>query len=319
MKILVTGGAGFVGSHIVDRLVTEGYKVRVVDNLSSGRFENLRQWLSEKCIELIPADLRDLDAAFRVVEDIEVVFHFAANPEVRVSVTDPETHFTNNVVATFNLLEAMRRRDVKEIIFASSSSIYGESGEYPVGEEAAVRPISVYGASKAACESIIHAYAMLYNIRAVILRYANIVGPRLRHGVVWDFINKLLANPRRLEILGDGNQLRSYMYIIDAVEATMMVWEKTHENYRVYNVASVDWITVDEVADTVIENMKLKNVEKVYKPVLHGIGWLGDVKRIVLKIDNIRELGFEPKMKSKQAVAKTVIELLNEIGKNQNK
>jgi UDP-glucose 4-epimerase len=319
MKILVTGGAGFVGSHIVDRLVTEGYKVRVIDNLSSGRFENLRQWLSEKCIELIPADLRDLDAAFRVVEDIEVVFHFAANPEVRVSVTDPETHFTNNVVATFNLLEAMRRRDVKEIIFASSSSIYGESGGYLVGEEAAVRPVSVYGASKAACESIIHAYAMLYNIRAVILRYANIVGPRLRHGVVWDFINKLLANPRRLEILGDGNQLRSYMYITDAVEATMMVWEKTHENYRVYNVASVDWITVDEVADTVIETLKLKNVEKVYKPVLHGIGWLGDVKRIVLKIDNIRELGFEPKMKSKQAVAKTVIELLNEIGKNQNK
>jgi UDP-glucose 4-epimerase len=160
---------------------------------------------------------------------------------------------------------------------------------------------------------------MLYNIRAVILRYANIVGPRLRHGVVWDFINKLLANPRRLEILGDGNQLRSYVYITDAVEATMMVWEKTHENYRVYNVASVDWITVDEVADTVIETLKLKNVEKVYKPVLHGIGWLGDVKRIVLKIDNIRELGFEPKMKSKQAVAKTVIELLNEIGKNQNK
>jgi UDP-glucose 4-epimerase len=319
MKILVTGGAGFVGSHIVDRLVTEGYKVRVIDNLSSGRFENLKQWLSEKCIELIPADLRDLDAAFRVVEDIEVVFHFAANPEVRVSVTDPETHFTNNVVATFNLLEAMRRRDVKEIIFASSSSIYGESGGYPVGEEAAVRPVSVYGASKAACESIIHAYAMLYNIRAVILRYANIVGPRLRHGVVWDFINKLLANPRRLEILGDGNQLRSYVYITDAVEATMMVWEKTHENYRVYNVASVDWITVDEVADTVIETLKLKNVEKVYKPVLHGIGWLGDVKRIVLKIDNIRELGFEPKMKSKQAVAKTVIELLNEIGKNQNK
>jgi len=319
MKILVTGGAGFVGSHIVDRLVTEGYKVRVVDNLSSGRFENLRQWLSEKCIELIPADLRDLDAAFRVVEDIEVVFHFAANPEVRVSVTDPETHFTNNVVATFNLLEAMRRRDVKEIIFASSSSIYGESGGYPVGEEAAVRPVSVYGASKAACENIMHAYAMLYNIRAVILRYANIVGPRLRHGVVWDFINKLLANPRRLEILGDGNQLRSYIYIIDAVEATMMVWKKTHENYRVYNVASVDWITVDEVADTVIETMKLKNVEKVYKPVLHGIGWLGDVKRIVLEIDSIRELGFEPKMKSKQAVAKTVIELLNEIGKNQNK
>ena len=167
MRVLVTGGAGFIGSHLVDRLVSEGYTVRVIDNLSSGRLENLKRHIESKNIELMIGDLKDPEVALRAVEGVKVVFHFGANPEVRVSTTNPEVHFRENIVATFNLLEAMRKKGVRELVFASSSSVYGEPEEIPVGEDAPIRPVSVYGASKAACENLIHAYSKLYGIKAV--------------------------------------------------------------------------------------------------------------------------------------------------------
>jgi len=313
MRVLVTGGAGFIGSHLVDRLVRDGYRVRVVDNLSSGRVENIKHHLDAGTVELIVGDLKDPQIALRAVEGVDTVFHFAANPEVRVSTTNPEIHFNENIVATFNLLEAMRKKGVKELVFASSSSVYGEPEEIPVDENAPIRPVSVYGASKAACEALIHAYTKLYGVKAVVLRYANVVGSRLRHGVVWDFVNKLLKNPAELEILGDGRQVRSYIYIDDTIEATITAWRKTETGYEVYNIASEDWITVDEVADEVIKAMGLNSVKKVYKPVLHGVGWLGDVKKIALKIDKVKKLGLKPAMSSREAVRAATRKLLEEI------
>jgi UDP-glucose 4-epimerase len=307
---LVTGGAGFIGSHLVDRLVSDGWKVRVMDNFSSGRIENIEHHKDNRDVEILKVDLKDFEEAERAVKDVDVVFHYAANPEVRVSTTNPEIHFNENVVATFNLLQAMRRNDVGELVFASSGSVYGEPERIPVGEEAPIRPVSVYGASKAACENLIHAYSKLYGIRAIILRYANVVGPRLRHGVIWDFINKLKKNPSELEILGDGKQVRSYIYIDDAVEATIVAWRKTKASYEVYNIASEDWITVDKVADEVIKAMNLNNLKKIYKPVLHGVGWLGDVRKIALKIDKVKKLGYEPAMNSREAVRITAKKLL---------
>ena len=309
MKILVTGGAGFIGSHLVDRLAAEGHQIRVIDNLSSGRPENLAH---RRDVEVIIGDLKNPQDVQRAVHGVDVVFHFAANPEVRISTTSPDIHFNENVVATFNLLETMRKNDVGQLVFASSSSVYGEPNEIPVDENAPLRPVSVYGASKAACEHLIHAYAKLYGLKAVALRYANVVGPRLRHGVVWDFINKLRKNPRELEILGDGKQIRSYIYIDDAVEATLLAWKKTADAYAAYNVAAADWITVDEVADLVIETMGMTNVKKTYKPVLHGVGWSGDVKKIAMKIDKIKGLGFIPFMNSRDAVRVTAKNLLRE-------
>ena len=316
MKVLVTGGAGFIGSHLVNRLVEEGYRVRVIDNLSSGRLENIKHHIDAGTIEFIIGDLKDPQKALKTVEEVDVVFHFAANPEVRVSTTNPEIHFNENVVATFNLLEAMRRKGVGELVFASSSSVYGEPKEIPVDESAPMIPVSVYGASKAACENLIHAYSKLYGIKAVVLRYANVIGPRLRHGVAWDFINKLLKNPIELEILGDGKQVRSYIYIDDAVEATMIAWRRSNANYEVYNVASEDWITVDEVADETIKAMELSNMKKIYKPILHGVGWLGDVKRIALKINRLKSLGFKPRYSSKEAVYITTKALVKEVNES---
>lgn len=318
MKVLVTGGAGFIGSHLVDRLVREGYEVKVIDNLSSGRIENIKHHTDEGKIELIIGDLKDPQIALKAVEEVNVVFHFAANPEVRVSTTNPDVHFNENVVATFNLLEAVRKKNVKELVFASSSSIYGEPDEIPVEENAPIKPVSVYGASKAACEALIHAYSKLYGVEAVVLRYANVIGPRLRHGVIWDFVNKLLRNPAELEILGDGKQVRSYIYINDAVEATITAWKKTEVSYEEYNIASEDWITVDEVADEVIRAMELDKVKKTYRPVLHGVGWPGDVKRIALKIDKIKKLDFKPTMSSREAVRTTVKKLLEETKEKYN-
>mgnify|MGYP001626139406 CR=1 FL=1 len=160
---------------------------------------------------------------------------------------------------------------------------------------------------------MIHAYVKLYGFKAIALRYANVAGPRLRHGVIWDFIVKLRENPHELEILGDGGQVRSYIYIDDAVEATMTAWRKTSGYFEVYNVASEDWITINELADIVIETMGLKNVKKKYKPILHGVGWLGDVKKIALRIDKIKRQGFKPSMNSRETVKRTVINILEEI------
>ena len=313
MKVLVTGGAGFIGSHLIDRLVKDGCRVRIVDNLSGGRLENIKPHIDAGTIEFIAEDLKDPQVALKAVEGIDVVFHLAANPEVRVSTTNPEIHFNENVVVTFNLLEAIRKKGVKELIFASSSSVYGEPKEIPVDESAPIRPLSVYGASKVACENLIHAYSTLYGIKAVILRYANVVGPRLRHGVVWDFIVKLRRNPSELEILGDGRQVRSYIYVDDAVDATLLAWEKSTNYFEVYNIASEDWITINEVADEVIKAMGLNNVKKTYKPVLHGVGWPGDVKKIALDITKLKRLGFKPRMNSLRAVREAARQIASEL------
>jgi len=315
MKIaLVTGGAGFIGSHLVDRLVSDGWRVRVLDNFSSGRVENIEHHKDSRDVEILRGDLKNFKEAEEAVRDVDVVFHYAANPEVRVSTTNPEIHFNENVVATFNLLEAMRKNDVEELVFASSSSVYGEPEEIPVSEEAPVRPVSVYGASKAACEDLIHAYTSLYGLRAIILRYANVVGPRLRHGVIYDFMVKLCKNPSQLEILGDGTQRRSYIYIDDAVEATLIAYSTmTGKRFEIFNVGSEDYLTVKEVADMVVNVLRLKNVKYVYKPIGHGVGWRGDVKNIALSIDKIKNLGFKPKLDSNEAVRKTALILQKEL------
>lgn len=312
--VAVTGGAGFIGSHLVDELVARGYRVLVIDNLSSGKLDNIRRHLESGKAGFLHLDLKDPEGVREALRGVGSVFHFAANPEVRVSTTNPEVHFGENVVATFNLLEALRRCDVGSLVFASSSSVYGEPEEIPVSESAPVRPVSVYGASKAACESFIHAYARLYGIRSVALRYANVVGPRLRHGAVHDFIVKLMRDPRELEILGDGTQVRSYVHVSDAVEASLTAWERAPGGFEVYNVASEDWITVREVAEIVAEAMGLRGVKFVYRPVLHGVGWPGDVKRIALKIEKLKSLGWRPRMGSREAVAEAARSLSRELG-----
>lgn len=312
--VLVTGGAGFIGSHLVDKLVELGLKVRVLDNLSSGNINNIVHHLERGHVELIQGDLKDVETVKRSLEGVGTVFHFAANPEVRISTTNPVVHFNENVVATFNLLEAIRLKDIKTLVFASSSTVYGEPPEIPVNEEAPLRPVSVYGASKAACENLIYAYSKLYGINAVVLRYANIVGPRLRHGVIYDLLVKLSKNREVLEVLGDGTQVRSYLHVKDAVEATVKAWLSSRGEYNVFNVGNVDWIEVKDVVDIVLSVLGLRGVTRVvYYPVLHGVGWPGDVKKIALDPSKLISMGWKPTMSSKEAVAETTRTLAREL------
>lgn len=310
---LITGGAGFIGSHVLDHLLNNGWYVKVIDNLSSGFLDNLEHNMDNSNVEIIVGDLKNFDIVRKAVEGVSTVFHYAANPEVRISTTHPRIHFKENVVTTFNLLEAIRESSVKYLVFASSSSVYGEPKQIPVPENAPLKPISVYGASKLACEALIHAYATLYDIKSVSLRYANVVGPRLRHGVIYDFITKLIKNTRRLEILGDGTQKRSFIYIEDAIRATMLALYHASESYEVYNVATENWITVKQVADIVVDALGLSNVKYIFKPTLRGVGWPGDVKEIALDIGKLKALGFKPKYDSIGAVKLTANALLNEV------
>jgi UDP-glucose 4-epimerase len=307
--VLVTGGAGFIGSHLVDRLMDVGCDVIVVDNLSAGRLENLGRWLKNSHFRFVRGDLKEPRDAERVVrENVDVVFHFAANPEVRVGETNPKVHFDENLRVTYNLLEAMRTSNsAKTIVFASTSTVYGEAAILPTPEDyGPLIPISTYGASKLGCEALISAYAYTFGLRGLILRFANVVGPRATVGVVLDFIEKLRNNPNQLVILGDGLQKKSYLYIDDCVDAVFCAFNAFldgNNRVDVYNVGSLDQVDVNRIAELVVEEMDLKDVEFVYSSgVEGGRGWRGDVKFMHLSSEKLRKHGWKPKYKSEEAI-----------------
>lgn len=311
---LVTGGAGFIGSNLVDALVARHWCVKVIDNLSAGRLANLTPHLSSGAVEFFQVDLKDLDRILEPVRDAELVFHLAANPEVRLSTVEPRIHFQENVVATFNLLEAIRLKgQARRQIFASTSAVYGETDDAGSVEDSRLRPVSVYGASKVCCETLMQAYKKLYGIKSACLRFANIIGPRMKYGVLWDFAHKLLEDPNRLEILGDGRQVRSYVHVSDAVKAMLMIADKWYGDFEAYNVGNRDWLTVDEVANLVTRFIGSEIQERTYKPVLNGVGWPGDVKRIVLSTAKLEGLGFVPEMTSAQAVTSAFGYIMKEL------
>jgi len=319
MRTVVTGGAGFIGSWLVDRLIKEGHEVIVVDNFSSGRVENLNKHLSNPRFKIIKADLKNL-SDWSFMKNVEVVFHLAANPEVRVSSINPRVHFEENVLATFNVLEASRLYDVPYFVFTSSSTVYGEAKVMPTPEDYhPLEPISVYGASKLACENFIITYSKLYGIKGVIYRLANIIGGRSTHGVIWDFIHKLKKNPYCLEILGDGTQQKSYLHVSDCVEAMLYLFNKVKDlikDYEVFNIGNDDWVRVIEIADIVVEEMGLKDVKYTFKPMTpDGRGWPGDVKLMLLDISKAKKYGWRPKLSSKKAIRRAAREILEYLSK----
>ncbi|MEM0025457.1 MAG: GDP-mannose 4,6-dehydratase [Zestosphaera sp.] len=311
MKAVVTGGAGFIGSHVTEYLVIKGFEVVVVDNLSSGSLENINHLIKNGKVKLLIKDLKIFDDELRnAFNEADTVYHFAANPEVRVSMTEPRTHFEENVLVTFNVLEGCRLNDVKEVVFASSSTVYGDAQVFPTPEDHPTKPISVYGVSKLMSENLLAGYSDIYGIRALSLRFANIVGPRQTHGVIVDFISKLRRNPKKLEILGDGTQRKSYLHVIDLIEGMHIALEhlrKSSARYEVYNIGNTDWISVKEIADLVVEELGLNNVEYVFKPATQdGRGWLGDVKFMLLDVRKLMSLGWRPKLSSKEALREAI-------------
>ncbi|MDN5319793.1 MAG: UDP-glucose 4-epimerase [Thermococcaceae archaeon] len=314
MKVLVTGGAGFIGSHLVDKLMEEGHEVRVLDDLSAGDLRNIEQWIGHERFEFINGDMRDPEVVIEAVKGVDAVFHLAANPEVRIGAQSPELLYETNVLITYNLLEAMRKEGVKLLAFTSSSTVYGEAEKLPTPEDyGPMEPISVYGGAKLAAEALISGYAHTFDMKAIVFRLANIIGKRSNHGVIYDFINKLKANPNRLEILGDGTQRKSYLHVSDTVEAMVHLFReflKEEKAFDVYNIGSEDWITVVEIAEIVSKEMGLSPEFYFTGGVDGGRGWKGDVKVMLLSIEKAKGKGWKPKMNSRQAVEKTVRELL---------
>jgi len=305
-KVLITGGAGFIGSHLAEKLVNLGFDVYVYDNLSSGKLENINHLLDRKNFRFVKEDLLQPKNLPKILNDCELVFHLAANPEVKISSTNPEIHFQQNLVSTYNLLECLRKNgNVKTLIFTSSSTVYGEA-EIPTPEEySPLKPISIHGAVKLACEVLISAYTRNYGFKSIIYRLANIVGPRSCHGVVVDFVKKLRENSEELEILGDGFQKKSYLYVDDCVNAILQGLNTANngDNVKVFNVGSNDQIDVLTVAKIVVEEMGLKNVK--FKPtggVNGGRGWIGDVKNMLLDISKLKSIGWKPTHNSEKAV-----------------
>lgn len=316
MKVLVTGGAGFIGSHLVDRLMELWQEVRVLDDLSAGSLDNIGRWLNHERFEFIKGDMRKMEIVEKAVEDVEVVFHLAANPEVRIGSQSPELLYETNVVITYNLLEAMRKTGVKYLVFTSSSTVYGDAEVIPTPEDyAPLEPISVYGGAKLAAEALISGYAHTFDFRALVFRLANIIGERSNHGVIYDFINKLRKNPDEMEILGDGTQRKSYLHMSDTVDGMLHIFEhfrKEGKTYDAYNLGNNDWITVREIAEMVSEEMGLNPAFRFIGGV-DARGWKGDVKFMRLSIEKAKKTGWEPRLNSYEAVRRTVRELLSTI------
>ena len=315
-RVLVTGGAGFIGSHLVDELMTRGCSVTVIDNLSSGSIDNIQRWLKNPRFNFIRGDLLEMSHLRKALEGCKAVFHLAADPEVSRGSQNPEAHYRQNVEATFRLLEEIRRAgQVEEIVFTSSSTVYGEASRMPTPEDySPLEPISVYGASKLACEALISAYAHTYGFKAIILRLANIVGPRSRHGVIHDFIVKLMKNSKELEILGDGSQTKSYLHVEDCVKAILLAAESSGSRIGVFNVGSEDQVNVRRIAEIVVEEMGLQGVKfRFTGGVDGGRGWPGDVKNMLLDIRKIKALGWRPQYNSEKAVRFTARSLIKEI------
>jgi len=316
-RFLVTGGAGFIGSHLVDALMRSSAAVTVLDNLSYGYRENFARWVGHPDFSFVMGDCLNPEDVRKAIQNCDVVFHLAANPDVRAGEVNTKIDLEQNVIATYNLLEEMRKYErAKTMAFTSSSTVYGEAVVVPTPESySPLKPISLYGASKLACEAFISAYCHMFGMRGVVYRFANIIGSRSRHGVIWDFIRKLIANPGELEILGDGRQTKSYLLVEDCVEAFLRGLEKASERFEIFNVGSEDRVDVTTIARIVTESMGLKNVSFRYKgEVEGGRGWLGDVRFMLLDISKLKKLGWKPKYNSFESVTEASKQLLKEIG-----
>jgi len=316
VRVLVTGGAGFIGSHLVDRLMTEGAVVRVLDKLSTGSRNNIAQWIKYPNFSFVYGDCLSREDLRKALKDCKLVFHLAANPDVQIGAVNTNIDFEQNIVATFNVLEEMRKsKNAKTIVFTSTSAVYGDAEVLPTPEDyGPLKPISLYGASKLACEALISAYCNSFDIHGVIYRFANVVGSKSRHGVIWDFIHKLIKNPGELEILGNGTQTKSYLIVDECVEALLFGLEHTFERAEIYNIGSEDQINVKEIAKIVIKAMDLKNVKFYYTGGVNGgRGWRGDVKKMFLDISKIKNLGWKPKYNSEESVRTATSQILKEL------
>jgi UDP-glucose 4-epimerase len=308
MKCFVTGGAGFIGSHLVDRLIEQGHKVTVFDDLSSGKKEFISHHADNEDFLFIRADLTNGNRVKKEIKDHDIVFHIAANPDVRRGAEEPEIA-KKDILATYNLLDAMQEHSISKIVFSSSSVIYGETPARPLPENyGPLLPISVYGAAKLASEGLISSFCHTFDMQCWIYRFANVVGIRGTHGVIVDFINKLRNNPNELEILGDGKQCKPYLYVTECVDGMLFGFNRANEQINVFNLGVDSTTEVTRIGELVVEEMGLHDVSFRYTGGKRG--WKGDVPHFQFDTTKIRSLGWQATLSSDETIRKAIRDLL---------
>ena len=304
-KVFVTGACGFIGSNLIDRLLKDGYKVVGWDNLSTGRIKFIEEALNNPNFTLIEGDNLNVSALSDAMIGCDVVFHLAANADVRFGLNHPSKDLNQNTIATFNVLQAMKERGIKKIIFSSTGSVYGESKKIPTPENDEF-PIqtSLYGASKVACESLIQAYSEGYGFESYIFRFVSILGERYTHGHIFDFYKQLIDHPEYLNVLGDGTQRKSYLYVQDCVDAMLHVLTLNSETkVNIYNLGTNEYVQVNDSVRFILEHLNLKP-EIRYSG--GNKGWIGDNPFIFLDTTKIRNTGWNAKLTIKQGVISTL-------------
>jgi len=311
----IAGGAGFIGSHLTKNIINEDRDARVVvyDNFSSGDMRHLEQLKDNERLEIVKGDVKDKDKLTEAMKGAGIVYHFASNPDISKAVTEPDIDFWEGTYLTNNIIEAMRVNSVGKLLYASGSGVYGDTGLLEVGEDYSPKlPTSTYGASKLSGEALICSYSYMFGIDAAAFRFANVVGPNQTHGVGYDFIKKLTDNPDELLILGDGNQSKSYLYITDVIAAIRLVESEYLHEFSYYNAATLDYLTVNEIADITVEVMGLKNVK--YNYTGGDRGWKGDVPVVRLNSEKLRKLGWKNKHTAREAIYKSVESMYGDMG-----
>lgn len=306
MKVMVAGGAGFIGSHLIDALLAQGDDVVCVDNFFIGTRENIAHLHGNPHFKFYEQDLTDLDRMLKIfqAEQVEYVFHLAANSDIQASAQSPMIEYKNTYSTTFILLECMRLCGVKKLFFASTSAVYGEQMGVEVSEDAvALKPISYYGGAKLGSEGIISSFAYMNDMSVLVFRFPNVIGPRLTHGVIFDFVKRLKADPTHLRILGDGTQSKPYIYVMDLVDAIMR-FKDVEKGITLYNVGVETQTSVTRIAEIVCEKMGLPKIPFEYTGGRGG--WKGDVPVFAYNLDKIHAAGWRASMTSDEAVAKTV-------------
>jgi UDP-glucose 4-epimerase len=315
-RYFLVGGAGFIGSHFTDRLLGQesAAAVTLFDNFSSGREWHYEKHVKDPRLRVVRSDVKDLDGLTAAMRGHDVVIHLASNPDIARAVTEPDIDFREGTCLTNNVVEAMRRSGTKAILYASGSGVYGDLGEWDAAEDDGPRtPISTYGASKLAGECLISAYCYMFDFTGRAFRFGNVVGPRQTHGVGFDFLRRLLADPGKLRILGDGTQSKSYIHVADVVEAVVTAARKAESGFDVYNVATGDYITVTEIARLAVECAGLDGTKVEFEYTGGDRGWKGDVPIVRLKTDRIRGLGWNCQRPTREALRQSMMAMLPEV------
>jgi UDP-glucose 4-epimerase len=309
-RFFVTGGAGFIGGHLVARLMQRpDSHVVVYDNFSSGRPWHLEDAKAHSRLQIVTGDIKDLDRLKESMARAETVFHLASNPDIARAVREPDIDFWEGTYLTQNVLEAVRQNGVPRLLYSSGSGVYGDTGTKPVVEtHSPMLPISTYGASKLAGEALIGAYCHMFDMHALAFRFANVVGPRQTHGVAYDFVLRLLRDPARLQILGDGSQSKSYIHVDDVLDAMMLLYDQGWQGFDVFNVATEDYVTVREIADLVVQQLGLTKV--AYSFTGGDRGWKGDVPVVRFDSQKLRSKGWSNRRTSREALRASIDSLI---------